>query len=416
MCPRCVGVAHVLGDLLADAHDRPEVARVGDALLGRLGHRRADVAPVVDDEAEAAQVRVQLRVADRRRAHVDAAPALAEVEPGADHRDGLAGRRLRLVCAHGAEDTSIRLADTLAALTRERGEVAQLVEHTAENRGVAGSSPALAIRHGRSRLAERLRPEIRSRAAPPAAHVRRDPGVVRASPTPVSAGAIRRPDAPGRRTRRRPDPRDRSRHGTGDAPAGRGRLRDRRRRADARARVIRAPEARRLRERDDCQRAVRVLGADGRALRRRRRLHGLPLARSRGSLQQAGGAAPAARLAGRRLDTARAARGWRPVLVGGAGGLRRRRPERRQHAAASARRRSRPEQRDRRERLLRRCRAAAIRVGRDLHRRRVRRVARHLLGSSTALTGATPRALQPDPAPDRGSSPLRRSRRRTSRS
>ena len=26
-----------------------------------------------------------------------------------------------------------------------RGEVAQLVEHTAENRGVAGSSPALAI-------------------------------------------------------------------------------------------------------------------------------------------------------------------------------------------------------------------------------------------------------------------------------
>ena len=32
----------------------------------------------------------ELRVADRRRAHVDAAPPLAEVEPGADHRDRLA--------------------------------------------------------------------------------------------------------------------------------------------------------------------------------------------------------------------------------------------------------------------------------------------------------------------------------------
>ena len=34
---------------------------------------------------------------------------------------------------------------TLLARLRSRGEVAQLVEHTAENRGVAGSSPALAI-------------------------------------------------------------------------------------------------------------------------------------------------------------------------------------------------------------------------------------------------------------------------------
>ena len=33
----------------------------------------------------------------------------------------------------------------LGATLRTRGEVAQLVEHTAENRGVAGSSPALAI-------------------------------------------------------------------------------------------------------------------------------------------------------------------------------------------------------------------------------------------------------------------------------
>ena len=31
-------------------------------------------------------------VADRRRPHVDAAAALPEVEPGADHRDGLRRR------------------------------------------------------------------------------------------------------------------------------------------------------------------------------------------------------------------------------------------------------------------------------------------------------------------------------------
>jgi hypothetical protein len=34
-----------------------------------------------------------------------------------------------------------------------RGEVAQLVEHTAENRGVAGSSPALAIFRTRQKSA-----------------------------------------------------------------------------------------------------------------------------------------------------------------------------------------------------------------------------------------------------------------------
>ena len=37
-----------------------------------------------------------------------------------------------------------------ARLATRRGEVAQLVEHTAENRGVAGSSPALAIGRGGS--------------------------------------------------------------------------------------------------------------------------------------------------------------------------------------------------------------------------------------------------------------------------
>ena len=39
-----------------------------------------------------------------------------------------------------------RCAPRGGATLHGRGEVAQLVEHTAENRGVAGSSPALAIR------------------------------------------------------------------------------------------------------------------------------------------------------------------------------------------------------------------------------------------------------------------------------
>ena len=33
-------------------------------------------------------------------------------------------------------------------ILRHRGEIAQLVEHTTENRGVPGSSPGLAIRDG----------------------------------------------------------------------------------------------------------------------------------------------------------------------------------------------------------------------------------------------------------------------------
>ena len=81
------GVADEAGDLLAHGLDRAEVARVRAALLGRLRNGRADVAPVVDLEAELAQPAVQLCVADRRRPHVDAAAPLTEVEPGADHRD-----------------------------------------------------------------------------------------------------------------------------------------------------------------------------------------------------------------------------------------------------------------------------------------------------------------------------------------
>ena len=81
-------------DALADLHDRREVAGRGIADVGRLGHRRADVAPVGDLAAELADARLELRVADRRRPHVDAAAPGPEIEPGADDRDGLALVRL----------------------------------------------------------------------------------------------------------------------------------------------------------------------------------------------------------------------------------------------------------------------------------------------------------------------------------
>jgi hypothetical protein len=45
----------------------------------------------------------------------------------------------------------------VTATLRAPGEVAQLVEHTAENRGVAGSIPALAISPKRVRRPLRVR-------------------------------------------------------------------------------------------------------------------------------------------------------------------------------------------------------------------------------------------------------------------
>jgi hypothetical protein len=44
---------------------------------------------------------------------------------------------------------------------RSRGEVAQLVEHTTENRGVAGSIPALAIAVGRDAVVWLLHDRVR---------------------------------------------------------------------------------------------------------------------------------------------------------------------------------------------------------------------------------------------------------------
>ncbi len=54
----------------------------------RLGLGRDDVAAVEDRERDRRQPLLEPRVADRRRAHVDAAAGLAEVERRADDRDG----------------------------------------------------------------------------------------------------------------------------------------------------------------------------------------------------------------------------------------------------------------------------------------------------------------------------------------
>jgi hypothetical protein len=114
-----------------------------------LGHGRLDVAVVPNHMSETDESLLQPGVANRRRPHVDAAAPLTEVERCTDDGD-LTSR------GHGGN---------LTTLSR-RGEVAQLVEHTAENRGVAGSSPALAITGGRDVARRRARrPEAGSREA-----------------------------------------------------------------------------------------------------------------------------------------------------------------------------------------------------------------------------------------------------------
>ena len=140
--PRTSGVAPASTSSTTFAAIRSHVALISGqearALVverRRLGHRRLDVPVVSHVVAKALQTLLEARVADRRRPHVDAAAALPEVERRTDDRD------LALSPFVTAEPTT-RDAATLGAA----GEVAQLVEHTAENRGVAGSSPALATR------------------------------------------------------------------------------------------------------------------------------------------------------------------------------------------------------------------------------------------------------------------------------
>ena len=124
-------LGHPPRDQLARVVDLWQEPRAFVAQGRRLRDGRLDVAFVSHVVPESDETLLEPRVPDRRRPHVDAAPALPEIERRTDDRD-LALR------AHGRNLP--RDAATLSRL----GEVAQLVEHTAENRGVAGSSPALA--------------------------------------------------------------------------------------------------------------------------------------------------------------------------------------------------------------------------------------------------------------------------------
>jgi hypothetical protein len=106
-------------DLLADVEDLVEEARVLAADRFRLDDRRAHVSLVGDRDAELLrQVLLELRVADRRRAHVDAAPARAEVERRADHRDlpeGLLDAHARKANAPAWRASALRVPATLTA-------------------------------------------------------------------------------------------------------------------------------------------------------------------------------------------------------------------------------------------------------------------------------------------------------------
>ena len=86
------------GDAAARRLDLRQVARALVRLGRRLQHRRLDVAPVQAVVADPGQPLVQAGVADRRGAHVDAAPAGAEVERRTDDRDLLA-------CSHAQKPT-----------------------------------------------------------------------------------------------------------------------------------------------------------------------------------------------------------------------------------------------------------------------------------------------------------------------
>ena len=87
------------GDPLARLLDRAEVAGVrGRPRRSPRARPTRDVAPVDDRPAERADALVEARVADRGRAHVDAAPALAQVERGADDRDRRSARSAGVSC------------------------------------------------------------------------------------------------------------------------------------------------------------------------------------------------------------------------------------------------------------------------------------------------------------------------------
>jgi hypothetical protein len=90
-------VRHTTGYELARVVDLGQKARSLVAQSGRLGDSRLHIAFVSNLVAQALESLLETGIADRRRAHVDTAAALAKVERGAD--DGDLPLRLRSHCS-----------------------------------------------------------------------------------------------------------------------------------------------------------------------------------------------------------------------------------------------------------------------------------------------------------------------------
>ena len=177
--PSLATAATTTGDALAGVLDLGEEACTRVSGRGRLRRPRSRRCPSPTHSSPSArQAVVQARVADRGGPHVHAATACAEVERAADDCE--------LSFVHGEEANqpvprSVPLTARARAcqgtrrrpiLCPPRGEVAQLVEHTAENRGVAGSIPALATRPCRHQNAKN---DVRAGATVPRTSLGQDP-------------------------------------------------------------------------------------------------------------------------------------------------------------------------------------------------------------------------------------------------
>ena len=104
---------HLLPQLVADREDRRLVAKLSLADLLGLGDHHVEVPESWTLWPSCSRCELQIRDADRRGAHVDAAPAGAEIDGHADHLD--------VALPHGHEGGSLAAASNPANFARSRG-------------------------------------------------------------------------------------------------------------------------------------------------------------------------------------------------------------------------------------------------------------------------------------------------------